>query len=307
MTGTADAPYFPPCRPLAAPAPARDADAVRLFCLPHAGAGASVYRDWPGLLAPRVEAVPVQLPGRESRHRERALHTAAELVADLRDPLAGRAGPDYALFGHSMGALLCYELAHALSALGRPPRHLFVSGLGAPHLPLTGPRLCDLPDEELLTVIAELEGTSAEVLAQPELVRLLLPLFRADLEVWETYAHDRGPLRVPVTAMGGRSDPGVGLDLLGAWGELTTADFRVEVFDGGHFYHHAAPERVTAVIKEQLAGSRPGHSAPETEAPGRKAPEREVTRREVTEREVTGREVAGRTATGKPDSGTRTG
>jgi medium-chain acyl-[acyl-carrier-protein] hydrolase len=263
MTGTTDVSYFPPCRAEATPPPTLDADAIQLFCLPHAGAGASAYRDWPALLAPGIDAIPVQLPGRESRHREPALHSASALVAELRRPLASRAGSDFALFGHSMGALLCYELAHVLSALGKPPRHLFVSGLGAPHLPPAGPRLYDLPDDELLAVIAKLEGTSPEVLAQPELVQLLLPLFRADLEVWETYNHRRGPLRVPITAMGGRHDPGVSLDSLGAWGNLTSAEFHLAVFDGGHFYHHTAPDDMAAVIKKRLRESGPASAAAE--------------------------------------------
>ena len=189
----------------------------------------------------------------------------------MTGPLAGRAGSDFALFGHSMGALLCYELAHVLSALGKPPRHLFVSGLGAPHLPPAGPRLHDLPDDELLTVIAQLEGTSPEVLAQPELVQLLLPLFRADLQVWETYIHRRDSLHVPITAMGGRDDPGVGLDILGAWGSLTSADFHLEVFDGGHFYHHAAPDEVAAVIRERLRESGPAPVAVEEHGSGVRA------------------------------------
>lgn len=252
MTETTGVSCFPPCRAEAAPPPVLNTDAVQLFCLPHAGAGASSYRDWPELLAPDIEVIPVQFPGRESRHREPALHSAAELVAELRAPLASRAGRDFALFGHSMGALLSYELAHELSALGKPPRHLFVSGLGSPHLPPAGPRLHDLPDAELLAVIAKLEGTSPEVLAQPELVRLLLPLFRADLEVWETYVPHRGPLQVPVTALGGRHDPSVSLDMLSAWRSLTSAEFQLSVFDGGHFYHHAAPDAVASVLKNRL-------------------------------------------------------
>lgn len=247
--------YFPPCRAEATLPPALDTDATQVFCLPHAGAGASVYRDWPALLAPGIEAIPVQLPGRESRHREPALHSAADLVADLSEPLAGRAGPDFALFGHSMGALVSYELAHVLSALGKPPRHLFVSGLGAPRLPPAGPRLHDLPDDELLAVIATLEGTSPDVLAQPELVQFLLPLFRADLEVWESYVPHLGSLPVPITAMGGRHDLSVDLSRLRAWESLTSADFHLEIFDGGHFYHHAAPDEVTEVLTK-LLGNR---------------------------------------------------
>ncbi|WP_239308886.1 MULTISPECIES: thioesterase II family protein [unclassified Frankia] len=253
--------FFPPCRAEAIPPPTLDADAIQLFCLPHAGAGASIYREWPVLLAPGIEAIPVQFPGRENRHGEPALHSATELVADLSGPLATRAGREFALFGHSMGALLSYELAHELSALGKPPRHLFVSGLGAPHLPPAGPQLHDLPDSELLAVIADLEGTSPEVLAQPELVQLLLPLFRADLEVWETYIPHRSSLQVPVTAMGGRHDPGVSLDRLSAWGSLTSADFHLTVFDGGHFYHHAAPDDVAAVLRERLREASLGPAA----------------------------------------------
>jgi medium-chain acyl-[acyl-carrier-protein] hydrolase len=255
LTRAADVSWFPPCRAEATPAPTLDADAIQLFCLPHAGAGASAYRDWLELLAPGIEVIPVQLPGREGRSREPALHSAAALVAVLTEPVASRAGGDFALFGHSMGALVSYELAHVLSGLGKPPRHLFVSGLGAPHLPPTGPQLHDLPDDELLAVIAELEGTSPEVLAQPELLQLLLPLFRADLEVWETYVPHRSSLRVPVTAMGGRHDPSVSLDGLSAWGSLTSAGFQLAVFDGGHFYHHAVPDEVAAILEKRLRES----------------------------------------------------
>ena len=263
MTRMIDASCFPPCRAKATPPPTLDANAIQLFCLPHSGAGASAYRDWPELLAPGVQAVPVQLPGRESRYGEPALHSVSELVADLRGPLASRAGRDFALFGHSMGALLSYELAHVLSALGKPPKHLFVSGLGAPHQPPEGPRLHELPDDELLAVVANLGGTLPEVLAQPELVQLLLPLFRGDLKVWETYIPHRGLLHVPITSMGGRDDRSVSLDRLRAWKSLTSADFHLEVFDGGHFYHHAAPDDVASVLRERLRESSPAPAAAE--------------------------------------------
>jgi medium-chain acyl-[acyl-carrier-protein] hydrolase len=251
MTRAADMSCFPPCRAEATPPPTLDADAVQLFCLPHAGAGASVYRDWPELLAPGIDAIPVQLPGRESLYRQPPLRSAERLAAELSEPLASRAGRDFALFGHSMGAVICYELAHLLSVLGKPPRHLFVSGLAAPYLP-PARHLRDLPDDEFLAVIAQLEGTSPEVLAQPELVQLLLPLLRADVEVYETYVPSWGPLAVPVTALGGRHDRGVSLDHLRAWENLTSAGFQLAVFDGGHFYLHSAPDEVAAVLRQRL-------------------------------------------------------
>jgi len=251
VTRPPDTTVFPPCRAQTAPAPKLTADAPQLFCLPHAGAGASVYREWPQLLAPDLEAIPVQFPGHEGRHGEPLLDSAAELVKAMLEPFVTRAGADFALFGHSMGALIGYELAHELSALGKPPRHLFVSGLGAPNLP-PWPLLYQLPDDELVQAIARLEGTSAEVLAQPELVRFLLPAFRADLRVWETYVAHRGPLCVPITAMGGRDDPSVGVAKVEAWAELTSAEFDLELLDGGHFYHLAAPDDVAAIIRKQL-------------------------------------------------------
>ncbi len=253
MTGAAPATWFPPCRADAAASPVLDADAAQLFCLPHAGAGASVYREWLPLLAPAVEVVPVQLPGRESRHGESPRRSVFDLTAELLGPLADRTEENFALFGHSMGALLGYELAAALSALGRPPRHLFVSGLGAPHLPAARPPAYLLPDGELLALIADLEGTSAEVLAQPELVQLLLPVLRADLEVCETYRHPRRPLlAVPVTALGGRGDPGVSVARLRAWESLTSASFDAVIFQGGHFYLHEQLAELAAVLTMRL-------------------------------------------------------
>ncbi len=244
--------WFPRCRADAAPAAALDPGATRLFCLPHAGAGASAYRHWPELLAPEVEVLPVQLPGREGRHSESLSRSVFELADALAEPLGDRAGSEFSLFGHSMGALLGYELAHALTARGRPPAHLFVSGLGAPHLPLARPPVHDLPDEELLSVITQLEGTTAEILASPELVQLLLPVFRADLAVCETYQHPgRPPLPVPITALGGRDDRSVSVDRLLAWQSLTSASFRLAVFAGGHFYLHGALDELIEVFKRR--------------------------------------------------------
>jgi medium-chain acyl-[acyl-carrier-protein] hydrolase len=265
----ASSPWFPPCRAGSQAAPLLRPGAIRLFCLPHAGAGASAYRDWPHLLAPDVEVVPIQLPGRESRHRELPRRSVFDLTAELADPLADRAGSDFALFGHSMGALLAYELARALAARGMPPRHLFVSGLGAPHLPPVRPDAYLLPDDELVALLSELEGTSPAVLAQPELLQLLLPVLRADFEVCGTYRHpDRSPLHVPITALGGEGDRGVGTKEIRAWQELTSAAFRAELFPAGHFYLHSMRDELLQVLVARLsdpaacpppAGPLPGH------------------------------------------------
>jgi medium-chain acyl-[acyl-carrier-protein] hydrolase len=257
---TADAAWFPVYRPESGVPPVvLRPDATQLFCLPHAGAGASVYWEWVPLLAPDVAVVPIQLPGRESRYKERPRRSVSDLTAELIKPLAGRVGPDFALFGHSMGAMLGYELTRALAARGTPPRHLFVSGQRAPHLEPARRDTHLLPGPELLAVMEELEGTSPEVLAHPELVRLLLPVMRADLEVCETYSHPHeSALPVPITVLGGLRDPSVSTKEMQAWKDLTSAGFDAEFFPGGHFYLHTRRDEVVAALLARLSGTPAG-------------------------------------------------
>jgi medium-chain acyl-[acyl-carrier-protein] hydrolase len=253
MSTPTDAAWFPPSRTENPEATVVLPDAAQLFCLPHAGAGASVYWEWAPLLAPDVVIVPIQLPGRESRYKEPLRRSVCALTADLIEPLANRAGPDFALFGHSMGALIAYELARALVARGTPPQRLFVSGQRAPHLEPSRRDVHLLPDPELLAVMAELEGTPPEVLARPELVELLLPVMRADLEVCEAYQHaHEAALLVPITMLGGLSDPSVSVEEMRAWQHLTSAGFEAKFFPGGHFYLHTARDDVIAALLARL-------------------------------------------------------
>lgn len=194
-------------------------DALQLFCLPHAGAGASAYRDWAPLLAPSVKVVGVQPPGRENRFADPYTPSATLLSHELAEAVAERAQGAFALFGHSMGALLAYETAHRLAALGRAPACLFVSGYWAPQLPHRRRQVHLLPEDELIRQLRDLEGTVPEVLDHPKLLEFLLPLIRADFELCETYRWSSRPLLdVPVVALGGASDPGVEVPPLAAWG-----------------------------------------------------------------------------------------
>jgi surfactin synthase thioesterase subunit len=179
----------------------------------------------------------------------------AELVADLAPRLSEAANGPFALFGHSMGALLAYELAHALD---QPPVHLFVSGQQAPHRPApAGPAVHTLADEDLVEHVAELSGTPREVLAHPGMLDYLLPILRADFGVCETYEHTpRPPLTVPITALGGVDDEILAGGGLAAWGELTTSDTVVRHFAGGHFYLHEHLDDVIATVASALAPRR---------------------------------------------------
>lgn len=226
---------------------------VRLFCLPHAGAGAGTYREWAHLLPAAVEVVPVQLPGREARFREPAVRSAGAAVDQLLEPMLARIDRPYALFGHSMGALLAFELAHALTEHGRPPVHLFASGYAGPQLPADeGVHL--MPDDDLCAHLAGLAGTPDSVLAMPELMRSMLPTLRADFEICEAYRYvTRPPLPFGITALSGVDD--VGAPELEAWRELTDREFAVHTFPGGHFYHHEQPEAVLEIVAASLLGT----------------------------------------------------
>lgn len=224
-----------------------------LFCLHHAGAGASAYRDWQKLLGTRIEVVPVQLPGREGRFTERAERSIKRLAERLVDPLLERAGAaPFALFGHSMGAVLSYELSHHLAQAQRPPAHLAVSAYAPPHIRVPT-HVHTLSDEEFVDHIINLEGTVPAVLENPQLLELLLPVFRDDFAACDTYQCDeRARLPIPLTVFGGDRDPGVDVETLERWGELTSGPTSTEVFPGGHFYLMDQLETVLDTLTRKL-------------------------------------------------------
>ncbi|MFE4961833.1 thioesterase II family protein [Streptomyces sp. NPDC056660] len=251
MCVTTAASWFPHALPGASrPSPAR----VRFFCIPHGGAGGSVFRPWQHLLGPGTELVPVQLPGREIRMTEPAETSVVRLAERLAAPLARRAeGLPYVLFGHSMGALLAYELALGLQDSGRPPAALVVSGSVPPHLPRSTPAMHPLPDPEFVAGLRRLGGIPPELLADEEWLALVLPQLRADFEAAETYrAH--GVLRpgIPLIVLGGSGDPAAAPAEVERWRDLGT-DVRVRVFAGDHFFVFAAAPQVLAFVAGELA------------------------------------------------------
>ncbi|MFD7029417.1 thioesterase II family protein [Streptomyces sp. NPDC059917] len=234
---------------------------VRLFCFPHAGAGASAFTAWPALFPPEVEIVAVQLPGREDRVGEP--HPASVAVAVRMVAVALRPylqGP-YAFFGHSGGALLAFELARALRKRGTQPGHLFLSGQGAPGADSGAPELHRLSDEDFGAALRGLDGTSEGVFTDPELMKLLLPTLRADFTLWENHRHVPGePLDVPITALGGDTDPRAPVGALQGWREQTTGAFATRVFPGGHFYLDDSQKELTTMLGSTLLGREPAHA-----------------------------------------------
>jgi surfactin synthase thioesterase subunit len=223
---------------------------MRLFCLPHAGGSAVFYRPWAKEVSPAVEVHAVQYPGRADRMGDALVtdaHQLARLIAGAMAPLMDRPA---ALFGHSMGAVLAYEVARLLQERGSAPVHLFASGARPPDDRGDGRRVSGLDDDGVVAEMVELGGTDAEALQDPELRELVLPYVRNDFALIEDYAHRPGTrLTVPVTALVGDSDAHVSPEQARGWARATGGRFELKVLPGGHFY---LADQQSAVIAEVL-------------------------------------------------------
>ena len=211
---------------------------LRLFCLPHAGSGAAAFYRWKRELA-GIDVCPVLLPGRELRLREPSLEDATELVDSLVEATAQHLDRPFAIFGHSMGALLAYEWALRIQDAGlRQPMCLFVSGREAAHLPFGHRNLNSLKDERFIEELQRRYGGSSAVFEDAELRGVFLPILRSDLRLVEGYRPSaEALLACPIVAFAGREDRSVADAGLEAWSELTQGDFEQRRFDGDHFYH----------------------------------------------------------------------
>ncbi|WP_051250932.1 thioesterase II family protein [Paenibacillus harenae] len=227
---------------------------LRLFCFPYAGGGASVYRDWHKFFPKEIEVCAVQLPGRESRGLEAPIHSLDQLVLAITEEIQPLLNMPFALFGHSMGALLAFETARQLIRKNkRTPDHLFVSGRSAPHLIHRNTKLHLLPDNELKNELRLLNGTPDAVLQNNELMDLLMPRLRADFEVCETYSYAVDePIHCPITAYGGMDDHGVSFESLAAWKEHTSNDVDLKMFEGDHFFLHSEQEHLTQSLSSSI-------------------------------------------------------
>lgn len=238
---------------LVSPSPNSQAS-LRLFCFPYAGGGVQMFHAWPESLPPSVEVCAIQLPGRGARLREAPFTELAPLVRAVALALLPILDKPFAFFGHSLGALVSFELARELRRLHGPmPRHLFMSGRGAPHMPEPDPRIHALPEPAFLRELRRLNGTPGEVLEHKELMQLLLPSLRADFAVSETYVYSsEPPLDCPVSAFGGLQDPGVSHDRLNEWRAQTCACFSLHMFPGDHFFTRTAQPRLLCTLSQEL-------------------------------------------------------
>lgn len=235
------------------------AGGVRLYCLPHAGGAASAFRPWIGRPA-GVAVCPLQPPGRETRPQDPPHVGMGPLVGELAEVVLAdaREGP-YAVYGHSLGALVGFELIREIRRLGGPaPAHFLVSGCSAPQWATEDDAFAgeDLSDERIIALLRVLGGTPEVFLTSPMILRMILPAIRADLSVKNTYRYEPGPpLEVPITTIAGVDDPRASVESIAAWRDQTVRRFRAHTLPGGHFAALEDADTTLGLIRQALSAS----------------------------------------------------
>ncbi len=226
---------------------------IRLFCFPYGGSSPSVFRSWPGYFANKIELTGVLYPGRESRMLEPLVPDIRLIAESLLPDILPRLNKPFAFFGHSMGALIGYELARLLIEKHNCiPQHLFVSGCGAPHIPDRDP-IHNLPEDEFLDELIRLNGMPKEVLENEELLEYALPIIRADFTACADYRSTSNTvISCPITAYGGDEDSRVTVEDLAQWGRYTRTGFEYEILAGDHFFLHDHEEQISSAIEKTL-------------------------------------------------------
>lgn len=211
---------------------------LKLLCLPFAGGSSASFRSWADLLPPQIELCNVEIPGRGARLSEPLNRRLEDLLPALAEGIKAELNKPFAIFGHSMGALTGFELAHWLKEeYNLQALHLFLSGRGAPHIPDHYQPIHQLPEAEFIQEIKNYNGTPKEVLEHQELMEIVTPILRADFEVCETYQFREKPkLQCPLTVLCGLQDSGATREELNAWRELSAGPFNLRMFPGDHFY-----------------------------------------------------------------------
>lgn len=233
---------------------------LRLFCLPYSGASAMLYARWKRHLPSWIEVCPVELPGRGRRFAENLQTDLCALASQLADEIAARLDQPYAIFGHSLGGLLAFELAHALRERGLPmPQALFASAASAPARRDSHRELAEeQSDAQLIERMRRLGGTPESVFADEEMLRLTLPVMRADFLLCGLYDYRRRPpLACPIHVFGGKADR-LSVESLSAWQDETSAGFSLEMLDGGHFFLNTGEARLLELLLGRLR--QPGQS-----------------------------------------------
>lgn len=227
---------------------------MRLFCFPYAGGTAAVFRNWPQYFRSEIEVCAIQYPGRGSRRAEPLSDDVVDLMNGIYQDLQPFLKKPFAFFGHSMGALVSYEFARRLQREKQPePFQLFISGCMAPHVRIIDEPTYNLPEPELIAELRNLQGTPGEVLDNAELMRLMMPIIRADFKASQTYKYIPGPpLECSLRAFGGIEDEKVSREKVEMWSEHTRGSFRAQMLPGDHFFINTSQSLLTRIIAQEL-------------------------------------------------------
>ena len=227
---------------------------MNLFCIPYAGGSANIYLPWRNNL-PGINVLPVELKGRGRRFDESVYQSVEEAVEDILFTIDSDLQTDnYAFFGHSMGGILAFELYNRIKQGGKnKPAHIFFSGCKPPHLRETQKqKTYNLSTEELTKKLAEMGGTPQEILSNPDLLDIFLPVIRADYHMIENYSYkgDKG-LESDISILIGDQDS-VSLEEARDWEKLSKGDIQLYTLEGNHFFIHHQTQDVMNIIRNRL-------------------------------------------------------
>ncbi|RXJ94837.1 putative thioesterase [Malaciobacter molluscorum] len=226
---------------------------LRLFCLPYAGGGSSIYRSWQKLMPEDIQVCKIQLPGRENRINEQAIDNMEELIQTITKQLLFYLDKPFAIFGHSMGAMVSYELAKYLTKhTPYIPEHVFVSACRTPDIPDMN-KTYFLQGNEFLQSLRQRGGTNEVLLENKEYMQLIEPTLRADLKLIEEWHHNNiDILKCPLTVLGGIKDKLVSPNILEKWDRYTNDEFKLKLFDGDHFFINDDTHNIALTVANAL-------------------------------------------------------
>ncbi|NUI24484.1 MULTISPECIES: thioesterase II family protein [Bacillus amyloliquefaciens group] len=228
---------------------------IKLFCIPHAGGLSSIYSEWSNSVGPEIELIPVELAGRGSRFSENPYKTINQAIDDITELILRKCDNKcYAIYGHSMGAYISYEVILKLMKItDNLPQHLFVSGKGAPYL-TKETFISGLPDKQVIQWLNKLGGIPKELIENYELMKLFLPVIRNDYKLIESYNHNikKKLSNVTLTVLTGKFDESITIGEVEGWKEYSEKEVDVYQISGGHFFINESVTEVISIIKDKL-------------------------------------------------------
>ena len=228
--------------------------AVRLFCFPFGGGGASIFHNWSDAMGEHIEVRALQLPGRETRFREPRETDFNNLIKDIVTALNAYQDKPFAMFGYSLGSLLAFEVCRELRRQNmKTPLHLFIAALSAPQLPPPHPPISSLQDQEFVQKVEYYYQPQGEAWNNLELRNLLLPVLKDDIALYESYVYrEEPPLMCPIDVFAGDRDRATPVESTQYWSHQTSNRMEHHVFDGGHFFIDNAVREIQSLVSNSL-------------------------------------------------------